>query len=205
MLGDRRRPAVKERDLQAQSPGMQVGQRGVRRRCGDRRYVEATRTCGTRRRAGCSCKERGVGRSMIVLYDPQLATRFANDDLSRRNRCDATDTRFDVELFVDLGAAGRYTRRAAISRCCRRCTGECRCTGPQETGPQHEHCDQATHASRSFRPARAASQLRHRVRGHALGPSDGWSGVSRRRAVVRIRRTRPRRRPRCSPSRAPRR
>jgi len=82
---------------------------------------------------------------MIVLHGLQFATGFSGDNLGGRGRSDTADARLDVELLVDLSAIGWCTGRAAIACGSRCCACQRRRAGHQKTGPQQQHCDQATH------------------------------------------------------------
>jgi len=142
---------VEERDLEAQAPGVQVGQRRIRESRTEQCYCETI--CAERSER---CGRRGGGNDCIcraTIAARQFTTVLGNDRLSTSGRTHAGDAKLDTELFVQLRTTGGSIGRAAIARSRGTCACKGRHAGPEETDPHHQHCKEATHAGANFRPA----------------------------------------------------
>jgi hypothetical protein len=139
------RPVMQEPGLQAQSPGMQVGQRGVRGRRRDKGRGEVGPLLEFCESGGFRDDYYRIGRAAVQLQDMSFPARFDRDHLGRRWGGDAADRSDDVELLVSLTAPGGRTRWTAIAGSSSRNARERWRTGPEKSGPQDEQCDQTAH------------------------------------------------------------
>jgi hypothetical protein len=139
------RPVMQEPGLQAQSAGMQVGQRGVRRRRRDKRCGEVGPLLEFCESGGFRDNDYRIGRAAALLQDMPFPARFDRDYLGRRCGGDAANRSDDVELLVSLTAPGGRTRWTAIAGSSTRNARERWRTGPEESSPQDEQCDQTAH------------------------------------------------------------
>lgn len=136
---------MQEPGLQAQAPGMEVGQRSVRGRRRDKRCGEVGPLLEFRESGRFRVDDYRIGRSAVLLQDMPFPARFDRDYLGRRRGGDAANRSDDVELLVSLTAPGGRTRRTAIAGSSGRRARERWRTGPEESGPQDEQCDQTAH------------------------------------------------------------
>jgi hypothetical protein len=143
---------MEERDLEAQTPGMQVGQRAIPR-CGmDDRRIEYRREHVVRGRDERAHDDGRIGRAAVIFQKLRSAAAFRGHHSRRRTPRQAVSRRRKIELFVNLPAPGRGTGWAAIACGSGACTGNGRRADAQQGGRKQDQCNESTH----IRPAGSA-------------------------------------------------
>lgn len=168
-------PVMCERDLQAQSPGVEVGQRRIR--------VGPTGRCDelgppiwARGRDPPNADDQRIGRIVIMRRSLELPRRFDRNDLRRGwCTCAADDSRGLLRI-VGFAAPELHTRRAAIIGERRRNTCERWQAGPEQANPHHKQCNHAAQSTRLRVPIRMLYASAVERFGHPVAISQLWRG-----------------------------